>query len=165
MTDKQDMGVVTQADIDAAQGYIDAFNRDGINSKHKLAQHFAAHRLASQADQLSDAADESHRIGVRNAEDDVHPACSRRVGLAIQKAILSLATHPQPSQADVSHSDTAPVDRALPPPDHECGWCGTGYYEGQNFYDDVCNPCARRNGLQVPKGWKPQPSQKGEGDE
>ncbi|MES2173830.1 MAG: hypothetical protein V4523_07770 [Pseudomonadota bacterium] len=42
------------------------------------------------------ASDEAHRIGVRNAEDDVHPACSRRVGLAIQKAIQAL-----PLQAEV----------------------------------------------------------------
>ena len=48
---------------------------------------------------LVDAADEAHRIGVRNAEDDEHPACSRRIGLAIQKSILALATYPRPDDA------------------------------------------------------------------
>lgn len=58
-----------------------------------LVQAFARHRAAHMQVILADAADEAHRIGVRNAEDDIHPACSRRVGLAIQKALLSLATH------------------------------------------------------------------------
>ena len=40
----------------------------------------------------------------------------------------------------------------------ECGWCGLKYAEGQHFYDDTCNPCARQHGLEVPKDWKAAPS-------
>ena len=49
---------------------------------------------------------------------------------------------------------------------HECGWCGLAYQEGQHFYDDTCNPCARRHGLEVPRDWKPRAiaSQSGEGE-
>lgn len=46
------------------------------------------------------AADEAHRIGVRNAEDDPHPDCSRRVGKAIQQAILALPITPQDGVTD-----------------------------------------------------------------
>jgi hypothetical protein len=34
---------------------------------------------------------------------------------------------------------------------HECLRCGLRYHEGAHFYDDTCNPCARRAGLEVPK--------------
>ena len=34
---------------------------------------------------------------------------------------------------------------------HACLRCGLRYHEGAHFYDDTCNPCARRAGLDVPK--------------
>lgn len=62
----------------------------------------AALTVLSDAETMQQvASDEAHRIGVRNAEDDVHPACSRRVGLAIQKAIQALATPARTDDAGV----------------------------------------------------------------
>lgn len=48
--------------------------------------------------------------------------------------------------------------------EHECGWCGLAYQEGQHFYDDTCNTCARKHGLEVPRDWRPRAiaSQEGE---
>jgi hypothetical protein len=34
---------------------------------------------------------------------------------------------------------------------HTCAECGLRYEDGDHFYDDTCNPCARKTGLEVPK--------------
>lgn len=34
---------------------------------------------------------------------------------------------------------------------HECLRCGLKYAEGAHFYDDTCNGCARKAGLEVPR--------------
>ena len=122
---------------------------------------------------------------LRKAAHSFHGGTSwgQRVWAKHCKAYLARHGKPQPAkETPLFAPDIAfPFREAPPPPPKRkdelmddlkelaCGWCGREYTEGQHFYDDTCNPCARQHGLEVPKDWRPTELrarlQQGEGDE